>query len=554
MAVENGNIGRHLGEMAAARPQAPALKVPRGRTRSGDIDYLALTFAELDLEVAAWCVRLAARGVGRGDRTLVMVRPGLPLIASVFALFRLGAVPVVIIPGMKLKNFLPCVARTRPRALIGIPLAQWVSRIFRRPFRSLAVRVQASASTTARLVRPPLSFGLPPSPAALNSPQDLAAILFTSGSTGTPKGVCYEHGMFEAQVRLIGETFAVAPGEVDLPLLPIFALFNPALGMTTIVPEMDPRRPAAADPSKIVQAIRQEQVTNSFGSPTLWDRIAAYCRSQDLTLPSLRRVLCAGARFRMRSGPAPSPFAQRAPAQPLRRDRSPSGQFHRLRRGQFVLIRPARPTPTRGRLCRPAASRNRGQDHPAHRGSGFATLAEVRELPPGEIGEIVVRGPNVTREYDHLPEATRRAKDRRRRRDERGPRPALASDGGCGFLDPGGRLWYCGRQAEIVATADGPMFTEPCEQVFRRHPRVVRCALVAWGSLRGDRRRLLSLKVGYGDPAEPPWPASCGPWAGQSPPPRSAVSIFGPIFRSTSATTRRFTGWPWRSGRRGGRP
>jgi long-subunit acyl-CoA synthetase (AMP-forming) len=109
-----------------------------------------------------------------------------------------------------------------------------------------------------------------------SSATDLAAILFTSGSTGAPKGVCYEHGMFDAQVRLVRDTYGITPGEVDLPMLPIFALFNPALGMTAVVPELDPRRPATVDPEKIVRAIQQEQVTNSFGSPTLWRKIARY--------------------------------------------------------------------------------------------------------------------------------------------------------------------------------------------------------------------------------------------------------------------------------------
>ena len=62
-----------------------------------------------------------------------------------------------------------------------------------------------------------------------------------------------------------------------VPMLPIFALFNPALGMTTVVPEIDPRHPSRVDPAKIVQAIRQEAVTNSFGSPTLWRIVADYC-------------------------------------------------------------------------------------------------------------------------------------------------------------------------------------------------------------------------------------------------------------------------------------
>ncbi len=71
----------------------------------------------------------------RGDRTLLMVKPGLPLIAAAFGLFQLGAVPVIIDPGMGLRNFLTCVARTRPRALVGIPLAQVVSRILRPALR-----------------------------------------------------------------------------------------------------------------------------------------------------------------------------------------------------------------------------------------------------------------------------------------------------------------------------------------------------------------------------------------------------------------------------------
>ena len=168
--------------------------------------------------------------------------------------------------------------------------------------------------------RLPPSVELNAAPAANNNhPGDLAAILFTSGSTGAPKGVCYEHGMFEAQVRLIRETYGIEPGEIDLPMLPIFALFNPALGLTTIVPEIDPRRPAAFDSAKIVQAIQQEKVTNSFGSPTLWRKVAAHCRAHNVTLPTLRRVLCAGAAVpaelwedSAHSSPRPAP-------QPLRR-------------------------------------------------------------------------------------------------------------------------------------------------------------------------------------------------------------------------------------------
>jgi len=271
-------------------------------------------------------------------------------------------------------------------------------------------------------------------------------------------------------VRLIQETYGISPGEVDLPMLPIFALFNPALGMTTVVPEIDPRRPAAADPAKIVQAIRQESVTNSFGSPTLWRIVAAHCHERGIALPSLRRVLCAGA-------PVPAALWKDA------RGFLPNGRLH---------------SPYGATEALPVSSISEDEIAPGIRGAPIgrrvrgidvkiisivdgpiATLADARELSAGEIGEIIVRGAVVTREYDGLPEATARAKI-----------PESTEPGGpfwhrmgdCGYLDPAGRLWFCGRVAERVETAAGPLYTEPCEQVFHGHPRAARCALIGLGA------------------------------------------------------------------------
>lgn len=462
----NANIARHLGAMAAAQPAAAALKVPRGRTRAGEIDYLSLTFAELLAEVAAWETRLTARGVQRGDRALVMVKPGLPLIAAAFGLFQLGAVPVIIDPGMGLKSFLTCVARSRPRALVGIPLAQIVSRVFRRPFFSLEVRVPVPNSLTARLSA---AGSTARGSVADNAPADLAAILFTSGSTGAPKGVRYEHGMFEAQIRLLREAYGIAPGEVDLPLLPIFALFNPALGMTSVIPEIDPRRPAAVDPAKIVQAIRQERVTNSFGSPTLWRIIGDYCDAQGLALPSLRRVLCAGA-------PVPAVLWKKSAAfLPRGKLHSPYGATEALP----VSTISAEEVAAMAGLSRRGAPVGRPLPGIEVRiiavvDGPIASWADARELPSGEIGEMVVRGPVVTTEYDRLREATALAKIR-------DGDSTWHRMGDCGYQDAGGNLWFCGRKAERVQTAAGPLQTEICEQVFRVHPRAARCALVGLG-------------------------------------------------------------------------
>ena len=481
--------------MAAQQPDHPALKIPRGRTRDGRIDYLVLSFAELDAEVDAWAARLAGRGVRRGDRVLVMVKPGLPLIAAAFALFQLGAVPVIIDPGMGRENFLACVERSRPRVLLGIPLAQFSSHIFRSAFATIEVRLWVSGSATARLASVQSKIENRKPKIVNSAAADLAAVLFTSGSTGAPKGVCYEHGMFDAQVRLVRDTYGIQPGEIDLPLLPIFALFNPALGMTTIVPEIDPSCPATVDPVKIVQAIRQEKVTNTFGSPTLWRIIAAHCRETKEDLPSLRRVLMAGAPV------PPSLFADLQKILPHGIAQSPYGATEALPLANItapeVLAHTAAATARGAGTCVGRPVREIEIKIIASTDAPLATLADAREVPPGEIGEIIVRGPVITREYDALPEATAAAKIRDSQlsalNSQLGGSAAVWHRmGDLGYIDAAGLLWFCGRKAERVETVAGPLYTEQCEPIFNAHPGVARTALIGIGPAGQQRPAIVA--------------------------------------------------------------
>ena len=466
------NVAHFLAEQARQQPDQPAVRAPVGRTAAGAIRYTERSFTQLEAEASATAHLLEAKGIGRGTRVLLMVTPGLDLIRLVFALFKLGAVPIVIDPGMGLRSFLRCVRHSQPQALVGVPLAIWLSRIFRASFKGLRSKVGVGRSFSRRIQ----SYSGKGAYAVVDSAADeLAAILFTSGSTGPAKGVCYAHGMFAAQVEAIRDQYAIEPGEVDLPMLPVFALFNPALGMCTIVPEMNPSRPATVDPEKIVRAIQQNAVTTSFGSPALWSKIARYCEEQQIVLPSLRRILMAGA-------PVPPKLMEQ-----MRRI-LPNGEIHTPYGATEAL--PVSSIAAREVLQETAACTRQGegtcvgQALPGVRvrvieptEGAIATLAATRECAAGEIGEILVQGASVTRHYDKLPEADANSK---------------VTDGevhwhrmgDMGWLDADGRLWFCGRKAERVRTAEQVLYTDCCEAVFNQHPQVFRSALIDSGNGR----------------------------------------------------------------------
>ena len=315
---------------------------------------------------------------------------------------------------------------------------------------------------------------------AATEANDPAAIIFTSGSTGPPKGVLYEHGMFDAQVDALRDFYQIQPGEVDLPGFPLFALFNAAMRVTTVIPDMDPTRPADVDPRLLIEAIRDQGVTQAFGSPALWNRVGRYCEEHEITLPSLRRALSAGA-------PVPNHVLQRI-GKVLSREgadiHTPFGATESLPvcsiSGGEVLEQTAAKTQVGAGTCVGTPFFTVSVKIIEISAAAVSSLETVVEMPTGEIGEIIVSSPSTTREYFRRPEATAMAKipdgDRFWHR-----------MGDVGYFDEQERLWFCGRKAHIVETEQGAMFTIRCEAIINNHPHVYRSALVGVGDKPSQR-------------------------------------------------------------------
>eukprot|EP00913_Durusdinium_trenchii_P023379 g21957.t1 len=441
----------------------------------GRVTYSHLTFEQLDRESDRLARGLAAIGIQPGSRIVLMVRPGLEFIALTFALFKAGAVIVLIDPGMGRTNIFHCLKEVDPAGFVAIPIVQAI-RIAK---RKLFPNAKLNATVGRRWFWGGPNYGdllgddWTPFEIPTQSPTEPAAIIFTSGSTGPPKGVLYEHGMFAAQVDLLRDFYAIEPGEIDLPGFPLFALFNSAMGVTTVIPDMDPTKPAQVDPQKIITAIRDQGVTQAFGSPAMWNRIGRYCEQQEVTLPSLRRVLSAGA-------PVPVHVLKRIQKMLTRPDadiHTPYGATESLPvcsiSGCEVLEDTAAQTSGGAGTCVGRPFPQLEVKVVAIDDEPIASIDAVVELPAGEIGEIVVRGPSTTQEYYRRPEATAEAKvpDGEKRKWHR--------MGDVGYFDEGGRLWFCGRKAHIVHTAGGAMFPVRCEAIFNEHADVYRSALVS---------------------------------------------------------------------------
>ncbi len=470
------NIAAALPRLAAQAPDRIAMRCPGTRGAGGFARYdITLTYAQLDRRSDAIAAGLAKAGIVRGTRAVVMVRPSPEFFLLMFALFKAGAVPVLVDPGIDRRALKQCLAEAMPDAFIGIPLAQ-AARALLGWARGARVLVTTGRTwfwgghTLAGIEAAGAGAG---PQLASTAPDDVAAILFTSGSTGVPKGVVYRHRHFVAQVDMLRDAFGIVPGGVDLPTFPPFALFDPALGLSSIIPDMDPTRPATADPRKLHHAISTFGVDQLFGSPALMRVLADHGEP----LPTVRRVTSAGAPV-----PADVVATMRRLLPADARFWTPYGATECL---PVAVIEGRELEETReateqgagtcvGRPVPPNEVRIIGiHDEP------IADWSGVQVLGAEAIGEITVAGPTVTDEYFNRPQATALAKVREALPD--GGTRIVHRMGDLGRIDAQGRLWFCGRKSHRVRSADGNLYTEQVEPVFNTHPDVARTALVGVG-------------------------------------------------------------------------
>ena len=502
--ITTANLSRHLLQAAIKIPNSLAVAVQKSKRQafslSKTLTYQEINFSDLHSKSDELAFALNHYGIKRGMKAVLMVTPSIDFFVLTFALFKAGIVPILVDPGMGVKSLKACFNESSPDVFIGIPKAHIARKLFSWGKNSVKFLLTAGGS---RFFCASLLGGIgleqlvktsdqadKPYPMVKLRQDEMAAILFTSGSTGIPKGVVYSHKMFEAQIRALKNDYGIVAGERDLATFPLFSLFGPALGMASIIPDMDASQPITANPDFIFAAIEKYQCSNLFANPALIEilgqaafklsQVSRLANGEPHKLPSLKRVISAGAPATLSSIECFCKMLNKEVEVINSYGATESLPLTKI--GSKTLLTTREITNNGGGICVGLPLKGVDIRIIAITEDALINWYEDLALPINTIGEIVAKGDMVSQAYYQRPSATAQAKmlnsGLTNSSNDEGTPVYRHRMGDLGYLDKNGLLWMCGRKAHRVETTENTLFSIPCERIFNTHKAVMRSALV----------------------------------------------------------------------------
>ena len=445
-----------------------------------------VSFAELHRRVEGISRGLAAAGLRPGDRVAMLTPPSADLIAAVYGVWRAGGVTVIADRGLGLRGLGAAVRGAHVQWVIGPAAAIAAARVLRwtpsaRCITVGARRAPGSVSTLAALEHS--TAPLPPEPGA----DDHAAVLYTSGATGPAKGVRYRHRQLAAQRDALARTYGITDDDRLVAAFAPFALYGPALGITSTIPDVDVTTPGALTADAFGAACESIDATIAFASPAaLANVLRSGSDTPDPRTSSLRLVLSAGA-------PVPAATLRRTVQRiPGATAHTPYGMTECLPVASISLSGVDDAGSGRGVCVGHPVDGARVEIAPL----GFDATDALTSVPVGTTGEVLVCTDWMSDGYD------------RRWGTERDARPVDAHgtawhrSGDVGHLDADGRLWIEGRSVHVIHAVDGPITPVPVEVAAESVDGIERAAAVGVGPT--GCQQLVVVVVSPGEPGLAP--------------------------------------------------
>lgn len=445
---ESPFIHRWVLRHAAATPHAPAIATRGASLRYEDLAQRMLAFAG----------RLRASGLTPGDRVVVALPNGPAMVVASLAVQALGGTAVEVDRSMGAEALARVVERTRARqvvtwgrdarvwgeALAAAPVEQaWV--VHRQP--PPPALMEALGRPTGLLLEDGSSeshvSGLDADRLPALDADQVALVLFTSGSTGTPQGVVQTHRNIHANTRSIVGFLGLTSEDRVLATLPLHYCYGRSLLQTHLHVGgsvfFDDR---FAFPRTVMESIGHERCTGFAGVPLTFELLRRSVDLSTIPMPTLRYVTQAGGAMApdtirwARAAFAPAPLYVMY------------GQTEATAR--LTYLPPERATDKEGSIGIPIPGVEvRITDDEGH------------ELPRGTVGELLVRGENVTPGYLDDPDGTAAIL-----------RDGWLRTGDLAYQDEDGFLFHRGRAREIMKVGGRRVSPVEVEQAIERHPAV----------------------------------------------------------------------------------
>ncbi|MGO9960477.1 MAG: long-chain-fatty-acid--CoA ligase [Solirubrobacteraceae bacterium] len=429
----NENLALILTRSAGAHPERPAVICGENQ----------LTYAELDARsahVAAW---LREWGLGEGEAVGIML-PNVPEFAiAYYGVLRAGGIVVPMNVLLKQREVAFYLSDPSARLLFA-----W------HEFGEPASRGADEAGAECLIVEPGTLRSLTvavdrPAEVSPKGPHDTAVILYTSGTTGTPKGAQLTHANLGRNVEVTVRTLLeIGPGDVVLGALPLFHAFGQTCALNaaveaaatlTLVPRFSPQA--------VLETIERDRVTVFLGVPTMYAALLGYADRHRYDVRSLRCCISGGA------------------ALPVEVLRGFEREF------ECVILEGYGLSETSPVACfnHPDRERTPGSIGTPIEGVQMRLVDDDRrEVAPGEVGEIAIRGHNVMKGYLNRPEATAEAIDAE----------GWFYSGDVARVDEQGRYFIVDRKKELIIRGGYNVYPREIEEVLYEHPAVQEAAVI----------------------------------------------------------------------------
>jgi len=480
---KNNNVYAFLQKHVQNFPDRAILKwssreqiVQWSQNPAGPLTFTEISVSGLYHAVNKAAVGLSKLGIGHGDRVILFLPMSVPLYTTMFALQKIGAIPTFLDSWARRDQLGVSAEVVSPKAMISFEKAFDLCS-GAKVFDEIPVKVVLGPHEKEYQGTVEGFQGIEGDvPVQAVEREHTALITFTTGSSGTPKGANRTHRFLAAQHYALHKNLPYTEKDVDLPVFPIFSLNNLAEGVATVIPGFDVGTPSDMDPLVLLAQFKACGVTCTTLSPSLLNRLSAYCLEKKIQIPELKRIVTGGA--------------------PVSRDNvidikkvAPNAEIHILYGS--TEVEPIAHIQDEEMINRPSASDQDPEleDEGVNVGtldsgltfkfikidkgtvsvSSDASWANI-EVSKGEVGELIVAGEHVCREYYNNTEAFSRAKILDHNN------VVWHRTGDLGKVDDSNQLWLVGRVHNAINRGGDYCYPVRAEVVLKKLPFVKYCA------------------------------------------------------------------------------